>query len=160
METFVKYDYPIVQYDGRYRNDRHQSPFCIATKVEPAFMLMFERLKARSCDLVLSYSNSETTMIKLPQLLVNAHSIFNNMAKEELQPLCGEVEALIQTFVKENISTSQNFLNVSEFFDNKLYPVGSYKIALQLFPHVHSRMGRTKKKDINVFEALILIYRV
>ena len=28
LETLVKYDYPIVEHKGRYRNDRHQSPFC------------------------------------------------------------------------------------------------------------------------------------
>lgn len=160
LETFVLYDYPVVQFDGRYRNDRHQSPFCIATKVEPAFSLMFERLKARNCELVLSYSNSDTTMIKLPQLLISAYSIFNNVSKEKCQSFYTQLEKLIQELVLRNVEEGKNSLNISAFFEKHLSRPVNYHIALQLFPHVHSRMGRTKKKDIDVFEALILVYHL
>lgn len=157
LETYVRYDYPEVKYDGRYRNDRHQSPFCIATKVEPAFSLMFQRLRERKCELVLSYSNSDTTMIKLPQLLIDAYSIFNGISKASCQPHYEQLQEQISGLVRENVAHGQNTLDVSTFFEEHLNNQTEYHVALQLFPHVHSRMGRTQKKDINVFEALILV---
>lgn len=159
LETFVLYDYPSIKYDGRYRDDRHQSPFCIATKVEQAFSIMFERLRQRNCELVLSYSNSETTMIKLPQLLIDAYSIFNNTPKRECERYYSELKALIHNLVQENISIGKNRIDISAYYESTLATQAEYRIELQLFPHVHSRMGRTKKKDINVFEALILVYK-
>lgn len=158
LETFVLYDYPTVKYDGRYRDDRHQSPFCIATKVEQAFSLMFEKLYHRNCELVLSYSNSDSTMIKLPQLLIDAYSIFNETPKEDCKYFYSELETLVHNLVQENADTGRNRLDVSAYFEHTLSTQANYRIELQLFPHVHSRMGRTKKKDIDVFEALILVY--
>lgn len=64
METLVRYDYPELQQikntvvKGRYRLDRHQSPFCIKTQVHGAFVDMFEGVKDSKSDLLLSYSNS------------------------------------------------------------------------------------------------------
>jgi adenine-specific DNA-methyltransferase len=49
IETLVRYDYPLVKYKGRYRDDRHQSPFCKRTEVKDAFKKMFECIKARNC---------------------------------------------------------------------------------------------------------------
>jgi adenine-specific DNA-methyltransferase len=70
----VRYDYPNVRYKGRYRTDRHQSPFCIKTQVEDAFREMFVRIKERECNLVLSYSN--TGMIDRIDLMNIAYEIF------------------------------------------------------------------------------------
>lgn len=64
IETLVKYDYPELQIKGgrlvkgRYREDRHQSPFCIKTKVSKAFRDMFEGVKSTKSNLVLSYSKN------------------------------------------------------------------------------------------------------
>lgn len=58
LETIVKYDYPNVAHKGRYREDRHQSPFCIKTKVNGAFQKMFEKIKEKNNSIVLSYSNT------------------------------------------------------------------------------------------------------
>lgn len=160
LETFVRYDYPVVHYDGRYREDRHQSPFCISTKVEPAFSIMFERLKARKCELVLSYSNSGSTMIKLPQLLIDAFSIFNNISKSACQLYYKQLEKQIATYLQENAEDNDGFFNVTEFFVNTLHEDVDYLVTLKLFPHVHSRMGRTEKKGINVSEALILVRHI
>lgn len=158
LETFIRYDYPVIQYDGRYRNDRHQSPFCIATKVDPAFCLMFQKLRDQRCELVLSYSNSESTMIKLPQLLIDAYSVFNNVSMEICQQYYEPLELMITNLVEESANNRQNDLSLGDLYGNML-PHPDYDIILRLFPHVHSRMGRTKKKDINVFEALILVRR-
>ena len=63
LETLVKYDYPKVLYKGRYRDDRHQSPFCKKTTVKEAFTALFEGIKYKKAHLVLSYC--DTGMISL-----------------------------------------------------------------------------------------------
>lgn len=67
LETLVKYDYPIVDYKGRYRIDRHQSPFCKKTEVKPAFDAIFSKISDKNASLILSYSN--TGMISLNEIL-------------------------------------------------------------------------------------------
>jgi adenine-specific DNA-methyltransferase len=67
IETLVKYDYPQVSFKGRYRNDRHQSPFCKKTTVNNAFSMMFEGVTLKKCHLALSYS--DTGMIDLKTIL-------------------------------------------------------------------------------------------
>ncbi len=67
LETLVKYDYPNLLYKGRYRTDRHQSPFCKKTEVVGAFKILFEKVKDKNSKLLLSYSN--TGMISLECIL-------------------------------------------------------------------------------------------
>ncbi|WP_241748939.1 DNA adenine methylase [Bacillus sonorensis] len=74
IETLVRYDYPEVKYKGRYRTDRHQSPFCIRTKVKGAFQDMFDMINKKESNLVLSYSN--TGMIELDELIELARNTF------------------------------------------------------------------------------------
>lgn len=82
METIVKYDYPELQQlrsslvKGRYRTERHQSPFCIKTKVRGAFVDLFEGVKFSSSDLLLSYSN--TGMIQIDELMDLAKATFGS----------------------------------------------------------------------------------
>lgn len=72
LETMVLYDYPEIQtkngayVKGRYRVDRHQSPFCIRTQVQGAFDEMFAAVKRKKNSLVLSYS--DTGMISVQDL--------------------------------------------------------------------------------------------
>ncbi|MDZ5111797.1 DNA adenine methylase [Pseudomonas putida] len=80
LETLVLYDFPEIQLKGgeivkgRYRVDRHQSPFCISSKVEGAFEDMFKGVAKSGSNLVLSYSN--TGMIDLDRMVEIASSIF------------------------------------------------------------------------------------
>lgn len=76
IETLVLYDYPEVKFKGRYRTDRHQSPFCIHTKVANAFRRMFQKVNCSHSNLVLSYSN--TGMIELEKLIQLAKETFDN----------------------------------------------------------------------------------
>lgn len=82
METVVKYDYPQIQHvgnamvKGRYRTERHQSPFCIKTQVKGAFIDLFDGVKQSGSDLMLSYSN--TGMIDIDELMALASSTFGN----------------------------------------------------------------------------------
>jgi len=85
IETLVKYDYPNVFFKGRYRDDRHQSPFCKRTEVKEAFSLLFEKVKKKSSKLVLSYSNSG--MIPLDGILELMDSIFEEKYKVEVNKI-------------------------------------------------------------------------
>jgi adenine-specific DNA-methyltransferase len=67
LETLVRYDYPEVKYKGRYRTDRHQSPFCIRTKVQDAFKSMFEAVVKKNSTLIISYSDNG--MISMEDLI-------------------------------------------------------------------------------------------
>lgn len=88
LETLILYDHPPLQIQrekvvkGRYRENRHQSPFCIKTKVKGAFQDMFEGIKNTRSNLVLSYSN--TGMITIEELSDIATSIFGNRRIEIL----------------------------------------------------------------------------
>ncbi|MDB4435912.1 DNA adenine methylase [Akkermansiaceae bacterium] len=81
LETLVLYDYPEIQQrngthvKGRYREERHQSPFSIRTQVPTAFEELFQGVKTSKSNLVLSYAN--TGMISLDELL--------SLAKKSLQ---------------------------------------------------------------------------
>ena len=80
LETLIRYDYPELQFKGgsivkgRYRVDRHQSPFSIASQVEGAFEQLFTGVRASGSNLVLSYSN--TGMISLDRMSEIAGDIF------------------------------------------------------------------------------------
>ena len=76
LETLVKYDYPQVDFKGRYRNDRHQSPFCKRTEVKLAFSTIFTKIRDKNSSLILSYSN--TGMISLDNILKLANENLNN----------------------------------------------------------------------------------
>ncbi len=73
LETLVKYDYPDVDYKGRYRKDRHQSPFCKRTEVNEAFASMFTKIKDKDASLILSYSN--TGMVTLDEIIEMANDL-------------------------------------------------------------------------------------
>lgn len=72
LETLVLYDFPSLQIQkgnivkGRYRENRHQSPFCIKSQVSRAFADLFAGVGKSNSSLVLSYSN--TGMISLDEL--------------------------------------------------------------------------------------------
>lgn len=67
LETLVRYDYPDSEYFGRYRADRHQSDFCIRTKVATAFDDIARPVAAARLPLVISYS--DTGMISLDDIV-------------------------------------------------------------------------------------------
>ncbi len=66
IESLVKYDYDIPKFKGRYRSDRHQSPFCQRTNVLDAFRSLFEGAKKINSHVLLSYS--DTGMISLDEI--------------------------------------------------------------------------------------------
>jgi adenine-specific DNA-methyltransferase len=82
LETLVRYDYPKVQYKGRYRDDRHQSPFCKRKTVNGAFSSLFEGVKFKNAHLVLSYS--DTGMISLEDILSIAQNTLKTVYSIEV----------------------------------------------------------------------------
>lgn len=88
LETLTLYDYPDLQIQkgkivkGRYREVRHQSPFCIKTKVADAFRKMFYGIQQSNSNMVLSYSN--TGMIEIDEIESLAAEIFKRKKLEIL----------------------------------------------------------------------------
>lgn len=88
LETLVLYDYPNLQVQrgsvvkGRYREIRHQSPFCIKTQVKDAFRRLFEGVRRSDSSLAMSYSN--TGMITITDLEELAAEIFPDRTLELL----------------------------------------------------------------------------
>lgn len=96
LETLVKYDYPELQFKGRYRTDRHQSPFGKRTEVKQAFESLFKIIKKKNAQLVLSYSN--TGMISLEKILEIADEILGDTYSIE----CREFDHLHSTMGRSN----------------------------------------------------------
>jgi adenine-specific DNA-methyltransferase len=67
IESLVKYDYDIPKFKGRYRSDRHQSPFCQKTNVVNAFEHLFQSAKKNNSHVLLSYA--DTGMISLEEII-------------------------------------------------------------------------------------------
>ncbi len=88
LETVVLYDEPEIQkindehVKGRYREGRHQSPFCIKTQVKQAFSDLFDGVQQSRSNLVLSYSN--TGMISIEEVSQLAKKIFSKKKIEIL----------------------------------------------------------------------------
>jgi adenine-specific DNA-methyltransferase len=88
LETLVLYDFPKLQIQrgkvvkGRYREERHQSPFCIQSQVCGAFENLFEGVKSSGSALALSYSS--TGMISLDELLAIGEKVLPNRKIEVL----------------------------------------------------------------------------
>lgn len=57
-ESLIKYDYNIPEHKGRYRTDRHQSPFCQKQNVEEAFKLMIDSCYKNQVSILISYADT------------------------------------------------------------------------------------------------------
>lgn len=105
IETLVKYDYPNVSFKGRYRDDRHQSPFCKKTTVKQAFLSLFKGVSLKRSHLALSYS--DTGMIDLDEIInISKNSLENYgceiMTKDHIHSKMGRSDEKSQD-VKEYI---------------------------------------------------------
>lgn len=65
-ESLVRYDYGLPEHKGRYRTDRHQSPFCQKQNVEKAFETLIAAASKYKKYLLLSYA--DTGMITLQRI--------------------------------------------------------------------------------------------
>jgi adenine-specific DNA-methyltransferase len=85
LETLVKYDYPEIGYKGRYRNDRHQSPFSQKSNAVVAFTQLFANIVNKKSQLILSYSDNGVVEIKY--IIELAKQIFPNSYKIEIETI-------------------------------------------------------------------------
>lgn len=157
IETLVRYDYPNVRYKGRYREDRHQSPFCISTQVGNAFDEMFRSVRQRELELVLSYSNSSTNTINLDDLLYRAYIELNNIVQIEQQELVRiSVRELMNRI--NNSEESEEYQTYNLTYENAVRD-NYYNIEVKLTNHSHSTMGRKDDRLRQVKEVLIVARR-
>ena len=93
IETLVRYDHPVIKYKGRYRDDRHQSPFDKKTEVKKAFQSLFEGVKNRKAHLVLSYSDngiiSQTEILNLGDCILGKQYESHLQSKEYIHSKMG-----------------------------------------------------------------------
>lgn len=66
-ESLVVYDYILPEFKGRYRTDRHQSPFCQKLNVQKAFEVLFNKASENNKYVVLSYA--DTGMISFEEII-------------------------------------------------------------------------------------------
>ena len=133
LETLVRYDYPASEYYGRYRSDRHQSPFCVKTKVKKAFQDIILPVAEAQKKLVISYSN--TGMITLGDLRKECEIGFG---KSHVQLISSDYMHATMEGAKTSIERSRNCSSFAEFkiwFSDKrqqlaqilLCPIGAVK---------------------------------
>lgn len=95
--------------NGIYREDRHQSPFCIKSKAPEAFRKMFELTSSTGRNLLLSYSPYDETkkthprVVTMQQLITLAEEYFDN------------VETVSAGSFKHNkLNSTEHFLEASD----------------------------------------------
>lgn len=85
LETLVKYDYPKIDHKGRYRSDRHQSPFSQKSNAEAAFIELFKGVVKKKSQMVLSYSDSG--VLKIENIINLVKLNFPNLYKIEIDTI-------------------------------------------------------------------------
>ena len=68
LETLVLYDYPEIQYFGRYRSDRYQSGFCIKSEAADEFEDLIRLCKRKNLNIVISYSDTTQCILKIDEI--------------------------------------------------------------------------------------------
>lgn len=83
LETLVVYDYPELEYFGRYRNDRFQSPFCIKSEAFGEFDRMIGACARINKTAVISYSDTKQCIITKEQLLAICNKYYPSVTLDE-----------------------------------------------------------------------------
>ncbi len=148
LETLVRYDYPDVKYKGRYRTDRHQSPFSIKTQVGIAFKNLFENVLSGEHSMVLSYS--DTGMIDLYELINLAISTF-------LKYNLNDVESHAIKRVLDNNFPEINLMHL--LFEGRNIDI-NYSLKIRFNSYLHSTMGNRDDKHKEVKEVLLIVKRL
>ena len=162
LETLVRYDHPILKHKGRYRTDRHQSPFCKTSTVESAFADLFKSVIQNNHDLVLSYSDGASNAINLKNLL---KVVINNFAKvKDITAVVDKIAIITeQQLTLEGLAENkkdQDLWLVKELESEQLVINNGYEVKLKKLIHNHSTMGRKDDKKREVKEVLLIINRV
>lgn len=95
--------------NGIYREDRHQSPFCIKSKAPFAFRKMFELTSSSGRNLLLSYSPYDETKKSHPRVVTMQQII--SLAREYFE----NVEIVSAGSFKHNkLNSTEHFLEASD----------------------------------------------
>lgn len=68
-ETLVKYDYPEIEFFGRYRTDRYQSGFCIKSQALEEFRSLLRLCKENSLNAIISYSDTAQCILTIDDII-------------------------------------------------------------------------------------------
>lgn len=84
-ETLVKYDYPEIEYFGRYRTDRYQSGFCIKSQALEEFRTLLRLCKENFLHAVISYSDTAQCILTIEDITsVCQEYYYNNVVIENV----------------------------------------------------------------------------
>lgn len=67
-ETLVRYDYPEIEFFGRYRTDRYQSGFCIKSQALEEFRTLLRLCRENSLNAVISYSDTAQCILSIDDI--------------------------------------------------------------------------------------------
>ena len=87
LETLVLYDYPGIEYFGRYRSDRYQSPFCIRSEAFDEFSKMISLCSKSKKKLFISYSDTSQCILKKEEIISIAQKYYGNVQVKEIDYL-------------------------------------------------------------------------
>ena len=76
-ETLVKYDYPEIEFFGRYRTDRYQSGFCIKSQALEEFRTLLRLCKENSLNAVISYSDTAQCILTINDIESVCHEYYD-----------------------------------------------------------------------------------
>lgn len=85
LETLVRYDYPKVEYMGKYRKDRFMSGFCSKSKAPEEFEFIIKKSSELNKTLIISYSNRG--IVSKHVILDLAKKYFKNVELKEIDYL-------------------------------------------------------------------------
>lgn len=68
LETLVTYNYPKIEFNGRYSSDRYQSPFCQKKNAYNEFSKMIELCSVSKKKLIISYSDTNQCLITYDEI--------------------------------------------------------------------------------------------
>lgn len=68
LETLVNYDYPEIEFNGRYSKNRFQSAFCQKKQASIEFEKMIEKCSKKGIKLVISYSDTSQCLISYDEI--------------------------------------------------------------------------------------------
>ena len=77
-ETLVKYDYPEIEFAGRYRTDRLQSGFCIKSQAKEEFASMLSLCKTNDYNAIISYSDTAQCILTIDDITALCHEYYGN----------------------------------------------------------------------------------
>lgn len=108
LETLVKYDYPKINFKGRYREDRHQSPFCRKTEVKKAFSILFDKVAVKEAQLLLSYSDNG--LIELGEIFDLASEAFDNKSYRISEHRLSHLHSTMGRDDEKNIDVNEHLI--------------------------------------------------